>query len=88
MRAREIRSSTSADGAPLLEPCVPGRADIGALRHFLAAQAGRAATACREAERGRIELGAAILEVGPEQSLGRDALVHPVNLYTMIKSLL
>ena len=30
--------------APLLEPRVPGRADIGALRHLLAAQAGRAAT--------------------------------------------
>ena len=29
--------------APLLEPGVPGRADVGALRHFLAAQAEGAA---------------------------------------------
>ena len=34
----------------LLEPRVPGRADIGALRHLFAAQAGRAAARCGEAE--------------------------------------
>ena len=52
--------------APLFEPGVPGRADVGALRHFLAAQAGRAATLRGKAERGRIELGAAILQIGSE----------------------
>ena len=55
--------------APLLKPRVPGRADVGALRHFLAAQAGCAAALRRKAECGRIELRAAILQVGPEQVL-------------------
>ena len=50
--------------AALFEPGVPGRADIGALRHFLAAQAGRAAALRRKAERGRIELRAAVLQIG------------------------
>ena len=74
--------------ASLFEPCVPGRADVGALRHFLAAQAGRAATLRRKAERGRIELRAAVLQIGPEQVLVRDVLVHPVSHYTTIMSLL
>ena len=52
--------------APLFQPGVPGRADVGPLRHFLAAQAGRAAALRREAERGRIELGAAVPQIGPE----------------------
>ena len=60
--------------ASLLEPGVPGRADVGALRHFLAAQARRAATLRRKAERRRIELRAAVLQIGPEQVLGRDVL--------------
>ena len=50
--------------AALLEPSVPGRADVGALRHFLAAQARRAAALRRKAERGRIELRPAVLQIG------------------------
>ena len=56
---------------PLLEPGVPGRADVGALRHFLAAQAGRAAALRGKAERGRIELRAPILQIAPEPVLVR-----------------
>ena len=55
--------------ASLFEPCVPGRADIGALRHFLAAQTRGAPTLRRKAERCRIELRAAVLQIGPEQVL-------------------
>ena len=47
--------------ASLFEPCVPSRADVGALRYFFAAQAGGAATLRRKAERCRIELCAPIL---------------------------
>ena len=49
--------------APLLEPCVPGRADVGPLGHFLAAQSGRAATLRGKAKRGRIELRAPVLQI-------------------------
>jgi hypothetical protein len=73
---------------PLLEPRVPGRADVGALRHFLAAQAGRAATLRRQAEGGRIELPAAVLQIEPEPVLVGDACVHPVSHYNGIISLL
>jgi hypothetical protein len=59
--------------ASLFEPGVPGRADMGAMRHFLAAQTGGAATPRREAERCRIEFRAAVLKVIPQQGLGGDA---------------
>src|ERR1700722_1724640 len=58
------------------------------MRHFLAAQAGGAATLRRKAERRRIELRAAILQIRPQQVLGCDVLVHPVTHYTPIMSLL
>ena len=48
---------------PLLEPCVPGRADVGALRHFLAPEPGRAATSRRKAESGGVELRAAVPQI-------------------------
>ena len=41
--------------APLFEPGVPGRADIGALRHLLAPQPRRAPPRQRQAEGGGIE---------------------------------
>jgi hypothetical protein len=72
--------------APLFERGVPGGADVGPLRHFLAAQAGRSAALGGEAEGGRIELDAAILQIGPEPVLAGDALVHPVSDYTLIIS--
>ena len=50
--------------APLFEPCVPGRADVGALRHFFAPQSGRSPACQRKAECRRIEFRAAILQVG------------------------
>ena len=74
--------------APLFEPRVPGGADIGALRHFLATQSGRSPACHRKAERRRIELGAAILQVGAKQIVIRVVQAHPVSHYTRIKSLL
>src|SRR5580658_4380172 len=74
--------------APLLEPSVPGRADVGALRHFFAAQAGRAAAPRGKAERRRIELGAAVLQIESEPVLERNGYVHPVKHYNGITSLL
>jgi len=46
---------------------------MGAMRHFLAAQTGGAATPRREAERCRIEFRAAVLKVITQQGLGGDA---------------
>ena len=46
--------------AALFEPRVPGRADVGALCHLLAAQAQSAAALRRKAESGRVEPGAAV----------------------------
>ena len=74
--------------APLFEPRVPGRADVGALRHLFPAQAGRAASLCGKAESGRIELCPPVFQIGAEPILGRDASVHPVSHYTTIISLL
>ena len=61
--------SRGRSAAPLLEPRVPGRADIRALRHFLAAQARRAAALRGKAERGRIELRAPVLQIDAEPAL-------------------
>jgi hypothetical protein len=47
--------------AALLQPRVPSRTYIRALRHFFSAQARRATTIRRKAERCRIELRAAVL---------------------------
>ena len=46
--ARDAIEHVSRGGAaaPLFEPCVPGRADVGPLGHFLAPKAWRAATPC------------------------------------------
>src|SRR6201996_672256 len=70
--------------APLLQPGVPCRADIRALSDFLAPQAGRTPSPQRKAERGGIEPGAAIPQIGAEQVGVR----HPVSSYTCISSLL
>jgi hypothetical protein len=47
--------------ASLLQPGVPGRTYIGALRYFFAAQAGGAAAIRRKTECCRIELCASVL---------------------------
>ncbi len=70
--------------ASLLQPGVPGGADIRALRHFLAPKARRPPPRQRKAERRRIELGAAILQIIPK----RVRVGHPVSNYTRIISLL
>ena len=72
----------------LLEPRVPGGADIGALRHFFAAQAGRAPARLRKAEGRRIELGAAVLQIGPSGFSFAARMLDPVGHYTPITSLL
>src|SRR5581483_172662 len=72
--------------AALLQPGVPGGADVGPPSHLLAAQAGRAAAFGREAEGAGVEPGAAVLQIGPEQGLRRAALAHPLSFYTMIRS--
>ena len=47
------------------------------------------APACRwKAEGGRVEPGAAVLQIGAEQVVGRGGHAHPVSHYTMIMSLL
>src|ERR1700742_4933682 len=74
--------------APLFEPCVPCWTDTGALGDFLAAQSRCAAALWWKAERGRIELCAAVLQIGPKQVLSRDVLAHPISHYTTIISLL
>ena len=56
--------------APLLEPGVPGRADVGAARHFLAPQARRAAALGGKAERGGVELGAAVAQIAAKKISG------------------
>ncbi len=56
--------------AALLEPGVPGRADVGALRHLFAPEPRRAPTRQRNAERGRIEFCTAVPEEG--SSITRD----------------
>ena len=72
--------------APLLQPGVPGGADVGALRHLLAAQARRAPPRQRQAERGRIEPRAAVLQVGAERVCRRWRSAQPVSRYTSITS--
>jgi hypothetical protein len=52
--------------ATLFEPGVPSRTYIGALRDLFAAQARRAPTLRRKAERCRIELRAAMLQIRPK----------------------
>ena len=74
--------------AALLQPGVPGGADIGALGHLLAAQTRRAPAPRRETERRRIEPDAAIPQIGAERIDGLDAHADPVGHYTLIRSLL
>ncbi len=52
--------------APLLQPGVPGRADVGPLRDLLAPQPRRAPARGREAQGARIEPRAPLFEVGRE----------------------
>ena len=70
--------------ASLLQPGVPGGADIRALRHFFAPKSRRSPPCQRKAESRRIEFGAAILQISPKLVRGR----HPVSYYTSIMSLL
>jgi hypothetical protein len=74
--------------APLFKPSVPGRTDIGALRHFFTAKPRGAAALRRKAEGLGIELGPAFPEVSPEQVLVGGGFAHPVSYYTTIISLL
>jgi len=48
----------------LLQPRVPGGADVGSLRDFFTTQARRTPSTRGKTERGWIELGATVLEVG------------------------
>ena len=61
---QHVRRGSAA--APLLQPRVPRRADVGALGHLFPTQPGRP-PAPREPEGGGIEPGAPILEVGPQR---------------------
>lgn len=64
-----MRSSTSAGrvaAAALLQPSVPGRVDVGALRHFFSAQSRRPPAAAGEAERRGIELRAPVLQINSQ----------------------
>src|SRR5579872_6043636 len=70
--------------ASLLQPGVPGGAHIRALRHLFAPKPWRSPPLQRKAECRRIELGAAIPEIGPKRVRVR----HPVSYYTPIISLL
>ncbi len=70
--------------APLFKPCVPGGADVGALRHLFAAQARGAAALRGKAEGRRIELCSPIFQIGAEPVVVGDALVHGVSHYTRI----
>src|SRR5437016_6315157 len=74
--------------SPLLEPGVPGRAHVGALSHFFAPQSGRAPARGWKAECRRIELRAAILQVGSKQVFVGDRHARPISRYTRITSLL
>ena len=65
--------------APLLQPCVPGGADIGALRHFFAPKSRRPPPRQRKAERRRIEFGAAILQIGAKQIVVAGEQAHSVS---------
>src|SRR5690348_9321461 len=89
-RARKAVDDVSRGGAaaPLLEPGVPRGADVGALRDFFAPQARRTPPFQGEAERGRVELPPAVLQVRAEQVLLRGRHTHPRNHYTGITSLL
>jgi hypothetical protein len=50
------------------------------LRYFLATQPGRAPTLRRKAESGRIELGAAALQIDPERISDGDVTFPPILL--------
>src|ERR1700730_11774398 len=76
------------NAAPLFEPRVPSRTDVGALRNLLAAQAEGTATLRRKTERGRIELRPTVPEIGAEWVFRRLMLAHPVSNLTMMRSLL
>src|SRR3989454_3239131 len=89
-RARDAVDHVSRGraAAPLLEPGVPRRADVGAVRHFFAPESRRAPPFQGEAERRRIELPAAVLQVSAQQVLVRGRHTPPSNHYTSITSLL
>src|SRR5213595_1109009 len=72
----------------LLEPCVPGGADVGALGDLLPAQPRRPSASHCETQSGRIKPGTAIPEIASEQIVGFDGHVDPVGHYTTITSLL
>ncbi|EGE57406.1 hypothetical protein RHECNPAF_4310030 [Rhizobium etli CNPAF512] len=74
--------------AALLQPGIPGGADIGAARHLLAAQTRRAPPLPGETQGGGIELCAAALEIGAQPVFGGHEFAHPISHYTMIRSLL
>jgi len=69
--------------AALLEPSVPGRAHVRALRDLLAAQARRAASLWRKPELGRIEPRTSIFEVRPQRVVVVAAHL-PIRPYTSI----
>ena len=89
-RARDAIENVSRGRAapPLLEPRVPGRADICPLGHLLAAQSGRAAALRGKAKRSRIEFRAPVFQIAAEPALVRSRGVHPVSHYNRIRSLL
>src|SRR6201999_3128392 len=60
--------------ASLFKPCVPGRADGGALRDFLAPQSRRPAALRRNPQCDRIECGPACSQVSSEQAVVGDDL--------------
>ncbi|GGF11971.1 hypothetical protein GCM10011611_17040 [Aliidongia dinghuensis] len=72
--------------APLLKARVPSQADVGALRHFIAAQAERAAAFHWKAKSRRIELAATVSQVDPERILDRRTLGYRVSHLTTIIS--
>jgi hypothetical protein len=76
-----------APAAPLLQPSIPSGADVGALRHLLAAQSRGSPPAAGEAERSGVELGAPVLEIGT-QRIDVGHCRDPVRNYTGIMSLL
>ena len=70
--------------ATLFQPSIPGRADIGALRHLLAAQAGGAASSGGKAERRRIEPRPAIAQETAEHVGGIERHRDPVRAILLI----
>src|SRR6185369_16625884 len=74
--------------AALLEPGVPGRADVGPLGDLLAAQARRAPALRWESECRRVQLAAAVLQIGSKPPVVARAPAHTVSPYTPIRSLL